>query len=192
MSTLQSAPAASPAIRNTLGVAAYYLDGPHKAKQAWRELEAQYAPAAHNLRLLTAPSQASCASPELGAPRPRSRDEHVEEMAVGMYAEGLTPQWGTPQQRRIALGQDTFTIAQYPNAIQTFAQEKIIRMIHVQAGYQGMTALGIQIGDDLDTIRARYGPPTRILPVRNGQSWGYETAGIAFQLRQGKLVSWLV
>lgn len=192
MSTLQSAPQATPAIHNTLGAATHDLHGREQAEKAWRDLAPRYTPAAHNLRPLAATEQRTCQPPEPPASSLSSRDEHVGDIAVGMYAEDPQSRWGTPQVRHIGLGPDTFAIAQYTNAIQTFAQDDIIRMIHVQESYRGATAQGIQIGDSSDTIRARYGAPTRILHAGDGQSWGYDTVGIAFQLRRGTVVAWLV
>lgn len=173
-------------------MAAYYLEEVQKAQRVWRELEAQYPPAAYNLRLLAAPGQATCLPAESGPAGADPRGEHVEELAVGMYADDLSAEWGQPQARRVDFSPEVFTLARYPNAVETVAQDRIVHMIQVQPSYRGATALGIRIGDHEDTIRARYGPPTRILPMRNGQSWGYDVSGIAFQLRQAKVVSWLI
>jgi hypothetical protein len=41
-------------------------------------------------------------------------------------------------------------------------------------------------------VLTRYGPPTRQAELTQGHSWGYDTQRLAFQLRDGKVISWLL
>jgi hypothetical protein len=65
-------------------------------------------------------------------------------------------------------------------------------MMLVQERYTGASAGGIVIGDTGETVRTRYGPPSRIQEIPHGQNWCYDTRGIAFHLRQGQVIAWLL
>jgi hypothetical protein len=73
----------------------------------------------------------------------------------------------------------------------TLAQQGEILMLLAQEGYQGATARGITLGSSGRDVRARYGPPTRQHELAAGHNWAYDDQRIAFQLRDGQVVSWL-
>jgi len=62
----------------------------------------------------------------------------------------------------------------------------------VREGFQGATASGIRIGSAAQEVLAHYGAPARRVELTQGQSWAYDAHRIAFQLRDGRIVSWLL
>jgi hypothetical protein len=65
-------------------------------------------------------------------------------------------------------------------------------MMMVREGYRGTSARGIALGSQARELLAQYGPPSRRVEMRPGESWGYDTQRMAFQLRDAKVVSWLL
>jgi hypothetical protein len=83
-------------------------------------------------------------------------------------------------------------VATYPDGVMTLAQDGEIRMILVREGFRGASARGVEIGSAARAVLAQYGAPTRRLELTQGQSWGYDAHRLAFQLRDGRVVSWLL
>ncbi len=52
--------------------------------------------------------------------------------------------------------------------------------------------LGIQIGSPARDVMAQYGPPSRQLETIRGHSWSYDQHRIAFQIRDDRVMSWIV
>jgi hypothetical protein len=65
-------------------------------------------------------------------------------------------------------------------------------MLLAREGYRGTSAQGIAVGSMARHVLAAYGPPSRRLEMTHGNNWSYDAHRIAFQLRDGKVVSWLV
>jgi hypothetical protein len=61
----------------------------------------------------------------------------------------------------------------------------------VREGYRGTSAQGITLGSRTHDVLTRYGPPTRSHELPRGHIWAYEAQRIAFQFRDGQIVSWL-
>jgi hypothetical protein len=78
----------------------------------------------------------------------------------------------------------------YPNGVITLSQEQEILMIVVPEEYAGASAGGVAVGHSSQDVLSRYGQPARILHMTQGESWVYK--GITFQLRDGKVTSWLL
>jgi hypothetical protein len=76
--------------------------------------------------------------------------------------------------------------------IQAGSQAVDTLMLMVGAGYPGTSTYGIRIGSQANEVQARYGGPSRRVELPSGQSWAYDAHRIAFQLRDGQVVSWLV
>ena len=83
-------------------------------------------------------------------------------------------------------------MANYPTGILLLVQEGEIRMIFIREGYRGTSTRGLTIGSAADEVRVRYGLPTRQVELTQGHRWSYDTQRIAFQLRDGKVISWLL
>jgi hypothetical protein len=112
-------------------------------------------------------------------------------LRVGHFEKQVPPGWGKPAEvRQIPLEQEPFTVTVYPNGVVTLSQEQEILLIVTPRGYSGTSAGGIAVGSSSQDVLSHYGPPTKILQMTQGDSWVY--TGISFQLRDGKVVSWLL
>ena len=74
----------------------------------------------------------------------------------------------------------------------TLSQAGEIMMLMVSQGYPGTSTYGMKIGSRTNEVLARYGVPSRRMELASGQHWAYDAHRIAFQLRDGQVVSWLV
>jgi tetratricopeptide (TPR) repeat protein len=127
--------------------------------------------------------------------------EHLLGVPVGAFKDELPAEWGKPvQSREIALKgacskareQACFEAAVYKNGAATLSQNDAIQILVAQEEFRGSSARGISIGSLATDVRANYGVPSRILHMPHGATWVYDVHSIAFQLRAGKVVSWLV
>lgn len=196
-----------PALHTTLGVAWWYDERPERARQAlthaatlaptWpvpvvnlgvlarlahRDAEAQrYEATAAQLTAGPAPAPA--------APPPAA--ETVLGIRPGMFEQDVPASWGTPARSAIQVEGKAFAVLTYPAGIRALTQDKELVLLFVQEGYRGRSALGITLGSAAHEVLARYGPPTRRHELPRGQSWAYEARRLAFQFRDGQVVSWL-
>ena len=131
------------------------------------------------------------ALPPAPAP-PQPGTEHLMGVRVGYFEQELPKNLGSPTVTRLALEQEPFTLALYPNGMMTLAQEQEVLMLGTQAHYRGTSVRGIAIGSPGTDLLARYGHPSQILHMAQGESWVYQPHGIAFQLRDSRVISWLV
>ena len=125
-------------------------------------------------------------------PRASGHTEHIRGTRIGYSKSSQLSGLGIPKQRQLSLRDELFTLSQYPQHVQALTQQKQIHMIWVQRGFTGISARGVAIGDAIDAIQTRYGAPSRVLEMGEGRSWCYDTLGIAFELREGKVISWLL
>ncbi len=120
-------------------------------------------------------------------------DEHVKGVAVAMYEDEIPAAWGAPNStRNLLLEEEPLTVQHYPQGIMTFAQDEEIVMIFAESRYRGKSSRGIAIGSGREAVIERYRTPSRILKMTQGETWVYDKMGISFQLRQGRVVSWLL
>ncbi len=177
-----------------LGEQAYQSHQNMEAKRYWQQyldLEPSGAHAAW-LRQQGPARSISASRSSLEQTGKQGHEERVKDLHIGMFEEDRAPDWGETSARQVRFQDSMFTITRYPRHVWTLSRKKIIHMILVEEGYRGTSVGGIAIGDTGDTVRDRYGRPSRILDMPNGQSWCYDQHGIAFRLRQGQVVSWLL
>jgi tetratricopeptide (TPR) repeat protein len=118
--------------------------------------------------------------------------EHVLGLGIGSVADQVPSTWGTALQQTFRLDTVPLTVATYPAQMQALWRDGEILLIFVRQGYGGESARGITIGSEAEDVLGRYGVPTRRLETTQGQNWSYDAQRIAFQLHQGKVVSWLL
>jgi hypothetical protein len=203
---LEQAPQ-DPALLNTLGVALWYDERPDRAKQALTQAHT-LAPAAaapvFNLEVIArlehrdadaqryqqAYAQLTAGFSPVPTP-PRPPTETVTGVRPGMLEQDVPASWGRPMRSTVQVEDTTFTVATYPAGIMTLTKQGEILLLLVQAGYRGTSVQGIALGSPAQDILARYGPPTRRHELSRGHSWAYDAQRIAFQLRDGQVISWL-
>jgi tetratricopeptide (TPR) repeat protein len=198
----------NPALLNSLGVASFYVGQVHQAtnylEQA-RRLAPTYAAPVWNLRYLAQQAhrdgdaqrywsdyQRLALSPSPGVPVSSQQTESVMGLTIVSTEADVTPQWGSAVKGQVRVGKETYTVAAYPAGKLLLVRDGEIRMILVREGYAGRSARGLTMGSAAHEVLAHYGPPTRQVELTQGHSWGYEAQRIAFQLRDGKVISWLL
>lgn len=198
----------TPALLNSLGVASFYVGrldyATHYLDQA-RTLSPTYAAPVWNLHYLAQRAhrdadaqrywsdyQRLVPSPSPGTPAPSQPPESVLGLTIGSIEANVPPQWGSPVKSPVPVGKETYTVATYPTGKLLLVQDGEIRMLLVRAGYEGRSARGLTINSAAHEALVRYGPPTRQAELTQGHSWSYDTQRIAFQLCDGKVISWLL
>jgi hypothetical protein len=112
---------------------------------------------------------------------------------VATFEGEIPTAWGAPNSiRRLLLEEDPLTVRQYPEGITTFAQDEEIVMIFAGSRYRGKSSRDIAVGSTQAEVIDQYRTPSRILKMTQGETWVYDKIGISFQLRQGRVVSWLL
>jgi tetratricopeptide (TPR) repeat protein len=198
----------TPAMLNTLGVALFYAKQPDQAKEHLARARAldptspapifnlgHIAHAEHrdaDAQRYWSASQQLVVQPSLAPAAISQRLEQVGGIGIGQLEDRLPSQWGTPTKSTFQVEKKTLTVATYPVGVMTLSQAGEILMLLVREGYQGTSAQGMTIGSTARNVLAVYGPPSRRLEMTHGNNWSYDAQRIAFQLRNGKVVSWLV
>jgi tetratricopeptide (TPR) repeat protein len=198
----------SPEILNNLGVALWYVRQPEQAKDALtraRTLAPTYEAPSFNLAQLARleqrggdaryaghGSEPMASRPTSGASSTQERPEEVMGLTLGQLEDRVPPSWGRPAQAQVSLEGRTLAVATYPVSIMTLVQDGEIRMILAREGFRGATARGVAIGSAARDLQASYGQPSRRLELTQGESWIYDGRRVAFQLRDGRVISWLV
>ena len=118
--------------------------------------------------------------------------EAVMGVTVGAFADEMPASWGEPRKSQLTLEAQPFKVARYSHVVMMLSPQDEILMITVLDGYKGKSAKGITLGSLAQEVLARYGRPAQILEMTQGESWVYEAQGIAFQLRDRKVSSWLL
>ena len=115
--------------------------------------------------------------------------EHVEELVIGAI---IPSHWPGRQLRTFRLSGTTYTLATYALGIMTLTQDGEVLMAMAHQGYHRSSARGIRLGSQARDVIASYGAPSRRLSTVYGQSWSYDSPAIAFQLKDDRVVSWLI
>jgi hypothetical protein len=114
-------------------------------------------------------------------------------VTVAAFEDEIPRGWGQPRMRhRILLEEEPLIVTHYSQGITTFSQEEEIVMILAPEEYRGKSAMGIAIGSSDKAVLDQYRTPSRTLDMTQGESWVYDEYGISFQIRKGKVVSWLL
>ena len=174
-----------------LGKIAYQEQQPAEARRLWQaylRLDA-VSPWAERLQQQDAKLR--------GKRRPRvvrkQADERVRGVAVATFEDEMPAAWGPPKSIRLLfLEEAPLTLRRYPQGMMTFAQSGEIVMIFAEAAYRGKSARGIAIGSAQSEVMDQYRTPSRILKMTQGETWMYDKLGISFQLREGRVASWLL
>jgi len=198
----------SPEILNNLGVAWFYMERTDRAKDLLTQaqtLAPAYAAPVFNLGQIAhtehrdadaqhywQASEALAPRPPPGPPTAHLGTERVLGLGVGQLTEHVPPAWGTPTRSQVQVERRTLAVATYPAGVMTLAQDGEIRMLMAREDFRGASATGIRIGSAAQDVLASYGAPTRRVELTQGQSWAYDAHRIAFQLRDGRVVSWLL
>ncbi|MFV2056277.1 MAG: tetratricopeptide repeat protein [Thiohalomonadales bacterium] len=84
------------------------------------------------------------------------------------------------------------SIIRFDNGIDTILESDAIRLIRVSKQYRGVSKRGIKIGDGAGPVKSAYGNPAMTIKTTAGDSWVYPSNGISFQIKDNKVISWLI
>jgi len=118
--------------------------------------------------------------------------EAIFGLKISAYDDEVPKEWGKPQAKDIDLGEKPYRLHTYKNQVMTLSQKDEIKLIVTLDGFKGKTEKGILVGSAQKDILSAYGNPTKVLDMTQGASWVYDSQGIVFQLREGKVVSWIL
>lgn len=204
----------TPQLLNTLGVALWYVESLRQS-QDLRDAKAQlrlaqarapeYAAPVWNLRHIAQAEQQPTQvhayqrlyeqvthQPSSAPQRDTPQAESLFGLAVGDLEQQVPAQWGVPTRHAFQHEGTVFLLATYPVGISTVSRDGELLMLVAQAGCRGSSAGGMTLGKTRHDLLTRYGPPARRVETTQGESWRYEAQRIAFQLRAGTIVSWLI
>jgi tetratricopeptide (TPR) repeat protein len=119
-------------------------------------------------------------------------DEKVLGVKIGSYDDEIPKEWGKPQSKEIVLGERPYRFNTYNNRVVTLSQRDEVKLIITSDGFKGRTEKGITVGSAQKDVFSAYGGPNKVLDMTQGQSWVYDSQGIVFHLRDGKVVSWIL
>jgi tetratricopeptide (TPR) repeat protein len=173
-----------------LGKVEYSRNNKSLAKSYWRQY-VQLDPDSNWVKLLRAKYQFGEDSD-----RPRGLVTHQNEMLagiqVGNYTDEVPKDWGQPSKTQYPFKDTQNATLHFKNGITTITEGEEIRVLLADTGYGGKTKNGVKIGDAQNTVIKAYGMPSMNLTTTQGNSMVYHDEGITFQLRDGKVVSWIV
>jgi tetratricopeptide (TPR) repeat protein len=198
----------TPELLNNLGVALFYVERLSPARthltQA-RSVAPTYAAPLYNLAYIAQIENRAAEAqqyrrdyeqlqPRLAAvPSPStSEEEHVMGIGIGDLDDQVPQSWGKAVQSTLRLESTPMTVHTYATQVQTLSRDGEILLLVVRDGFGGASARGVAMQSAAADVLARYGAPTRRLETTQGQSWSYDAQRIAFQLRNGRVVSWVV
>jgi tetratricopeptide (TPR) repeat protein len=173
-----------------LGKVEYSRNNKNLAKSYWRQYM-QQDPDSNWIKLLRAKYQLG-----EGSDRPRGlvtqRNEMLAGIQVGNYTDEVPNEWGRPSQTQFPFKDAQHATLRFNNGITTITEGEEIRVLLADTGYGGKSKYGVKIGDDQNSVVRAYGIPSMNLTTTQGNSMVYYNAGITFQLRNGKVVSWVI
>lgn len=121
------------------------------------------------------------------------KTENIFGLETGASGKEISLSWGKPAAASaIPLEEEPFNTALYSNGVMTVSQDDEVLMIVTPEKYKGRSSRGIAVGSPLKEVLTSYGAPTKVLNMTQGASWVYRSEKIAFRIRDGKVVSWLL
>jgi len=123
---------------------------------------------------------------------PTLDNEKLNDIQVGNYSDEVPVLWGKPHTNSYPLKETPYISANYKNGVTTVAEGDEIRMLVAGSLYKGRSRRGITIGDNTHHIVQAYGQPPLSLNATQGKSLVYPSDGITFQVRNNKVVSWVI
>jgi tetratricopeptide (TPR) repeat protein len=174
-----------------LGKIAYEAKRPAEAQSYWQAY-LRLDPEGPWAALIQQQGGLSASQPRV-RPAPVQTIERIMGISVGAFTDEIRQAWGQSQMvNDLLLEAEPFQVAHYPQGLTTLSQDEETLLIIALSTYHGTSAKGMTIGSRTQEVLAQYHTPSRVVPMSQGESWVYDTPGIAFQFRDGKVVSWLL
>ncbi|OGW29877.1 MAG: hypothetical protein A2X56_05510 [Nitrospirae bacterium GWC2_57_13] len=121
------------------------------------------------------------------------KPEMIMGLQAGGYEDEVPRDWGKPvTSGDVPLEEEPLRTAKYANGVMTVSQDDEILLVVAPEGYKGRSSRGIGIGSSQQDLLKAYGAPSRTLDTAQGTSWAYQDEKVAFQIRDGKVISWML
>jgi tetratricopeptide (TPR) repeat protein len=118
--------------------------------------------------------------------------ESILGLRIGSDDEKVPPEWRKHNTKEGLLEGMLFRINTYLNRVITVSEDNKIKLIATFNGFVGKTAKGIAIGCTDKEVTSAYGAANQVLDLTQGPTWLYFSHGIAIQLRNNRVVSWVL
>ncbi len=172
-----------------LGMMAFLSGDKAEASKQWQAyLQADPESAfAERISASLTPGQA----PRAAEKKSEAVQEKMAGLAVGDYTDAIPAAWGAPLKKKSFLGEDNpVFLTAFSNGITVVALEDEVIRLSASAPFSGPTAKGISIGAGSNDLIGSYGRPPAVFPSTAGEAWVYTAQGIAFIVRDGRVVAW--
>ncbi len=132
-----------------------------------------------------------------GTPAAQTAKAPARESVGGLKAGAdvkETPQsFGKPvTSLKVRIEEQPFVIERFPNGLMSVSQDGEVLLVFAGEGSRDKTSRNISVGSREDEVLARHGKPYRVQATTDGKNMIYKEQGVAFRVRDGKVVSWLV
>jgi len=119
--------------------------------------------------------------------------ENLSGLKVGDYDDESPASWGKPISiKTISLEEEPFKLFSFLNGAKIISQNSRIRFISVRDSNELKSKYGIFPGCKEREVMAKYEKPSRNMDYSLGKYLIYDYQKIAFEVRDGKVVSWLL
>jgi hypothetical protein len=119
-------------------------------------------------------------------------EENILGLKTRASDEMLPGQWGEPKTDEIALDGDPYLVRIFPNQMMTVSRYDQVGLIVTLNGFAGKTAGDVGMGCSKKDVLSRYGAPFSTLDSSQGVTLVYHHPHVAFNFREGRLVSWIL
>jgi len=187
---LKISPAYDPALYN-LGLVASLENDQAGARKHW-DVYLQNdpdSPWAGRILAKLSPSQAPRASESKAEASP----EALSGLTIGDYTDAIPADWGAPVRKKEFLGgENPVSMSVFANGIIVVSRDDEIIRLSVSPPFRGPAAKGIVLGAGQEDLVAKYGKPFGTCLSSGGEAWIYSGPGITFNIRDGKVASWIL
>lgn len=134
----------------------------------------------------------------IGAPVPHERGiaknihEKILGIQVGNYSDEIPANWGISNKKIFPLLETPHQMLKFKNGVTAIAEGDEIRLLVAEKSYSGHSELGLKIGSTRSSIISAYGKPAMEFNTSQGDSLLFLEMGITFQMRDQRVVSWLI
>jgi len=119
--------------------------------------------------------------------------ENIFGIEAGSWEDEIPNDWSSDQLvKKFSVQEEAHLMIQYGNGLLTVWQDDELLIALTPENYEGQSAGGISLGSTENDLHDRYGPPIRSIDMSQWASWIYPSQEVAFQVRGGKVISWMI
>jgi predicted Zn-dependent protease len=127
-----------------------------------------------------------------GKPDRKVSKEAIGGVEPGFYIDEVPKDWGMPTQASVHARETPYIVNRYPNGLVLVHFDDVVILLSSTAFYRGETGAGLRSGDEADDVKGEYGSPDSTAIVGDRAVWRYDIPGMAFRIRDGRILSWMI